>query len=135
MKMVTSTLTTMPPTDGMAIGCITSEPRPFSEFDVVIRYDRLPRAHPVAQPYEHPFNPAARQRAQMGYTRVVRTYRAGGPERLVYRTTRHHLCLKPHVLLRRRIEGEKARFLICMLLRFDCLASIGLTTPRQPSSR
>ena len=31
MKMVTSTLTTMPPTDGMAIGFITSEPRPVAQ--------------------------------------------------------------------------------------------------------
>ncbi len=31
MKMVTSTLKTMPPTDGMAIGFITSEPRPVAQ--------------------------------------------------------------------------------------------------------
>ena len=50
MKMVTSTLTTMPPTDGMAIGCITSEPRPVAQkmgirpkmvVEIVIRQGRM----------------------------------------------------------------------------------------------
>jgi hypothetical protein len=31
MKVPTRAATTMPPTDGMAIGCITSEPRPVAQ--------------------------------------------------------------------------------------------------------